>query len=177
VRAHVRTHGAWAFAPDAKSASYLAAKFKIFRAQVWACISGAWRGLNVEVSDIFSLYRRQCRGPRMPRRFPDRARSPWLGPQWHGPARLLSDRHAARAGKQSTRAPVGSAGVVGTARRKGGSGNRGRPVTRRVAASTSRIGGGHGGSRTGSYERRSRVMPAEQSALPSGVPSRMVRGW
>jgi hypothetical protein len=31
-------------------------------------------------------------------------------------------------GKQSTRAPVRSAGVVGTARWKGGSGNRGRPV-------------------------------------------------
>src|SRR4249919_648806 len=32
-------------------------------------------------------------------------------------------------GKQSTRAPARSAGVAGTARRKGGSGNRGRPVT------------------------------------------------
>src|SRR5712672_611595 len=32
-------------------------------------------------------------------------------------------------GKQSTRAPARSAGVVGTARRKGGSGNWGRPVT------------------------------------------------
>src|SRR6478736_8732566 len=31
-------------------------------------------------------------------------------------------------GKQSTRAPARSAGVVGTARRKGGSGNRGRLV-------------------------------------------------
>ena len=35
---------------------------------------------------------------------------------------------AAWAGKQSTRAPARSAGVVGTARRKGDAGNRGRPV-------------------------------------------------
>jgi hypothetical protein len=41
------------------------------------------------------------------------------------------------AGKQSTYAPARSAGVVGTARWKGGSGNRGRPVGARVAASTS----------------------------------------
>ena len=36
-------------------------------------------------------------------------------------------------------------------------------------------GGGHGGRRTGSYERRCRVMPAEQRALPSGMLSKMVR--
>ena len=36
-------------------------------------------------------------------------------------------------------------------------------------------GGGHGGSRTGSYERRSRVMPVEQRTLTSGALSKMAR--
>jgi hypothetical protein len=40
-------------------------------------------------------------------------------------------------GKQSTRAPVRSAGVMGTARWKGDAGNRGDPLRARVAASTS----------------------------------------
>jgi hypothetical protein len=38
-------------------------------------------------------------------------------------------------------------------------------------------GGGHGGSRTGSYDRRSRVMPAEERALTSGTLSKMARSW
>jgi hypothetical protein len=37
------------------------------------------------------------------------------------------------------------------------------------------IGGGPGGSRTGSYERRGRVMLAERRALTSGALSKMVR--
>ena len=41
-----------------------------------------------------------------------------------------------RTGKQSTRAPVWSAGVWDTARWKGDAGNRGRPVRSEVAAST-----------------------------------------
>src|SRR6202022_487752 len=54
------------------------------------------------------------------------------------------------AGKQSTRAPARSAGVVGTARWKGGSGNRGRPVTGEgsglnVATGDGQGGGGGGG--------------------------------
>ncbi len=68
-------------------------------------------------------------------------------------------------GKQSTRAPARSAGVVGTARRKGGSGNRGRPVSGEGSVLNVAEGNGHDGSRTGSYERRCRVMPAEQRAL------------
>ena len=58
-----------------------------------------------------------------------------------------------------------SAGVVGTARRKGGSGNRGRPVSGEGSGLNVAEGNGHGGSRTGSYERRGWVMPAEQRAL------------
>jgi hypothetical protein len=42
---------------------------------------------------------------------------------------LLPFGEGCMSGEQSTRAPARSAGVVGTARRKGGSGNRGRPVT------------------------------------------------
>ena len=68
-------------------------------------------------------------------------------------------------GKQSTRAPARSAGVVGTARRKGGSGNRGRPVSGEGSGLNVAEGNGHGGSRTGSYERRGWVTPAEQRAL------------
>ena len=41
-------------------------------------------------------------------------------------------------------------GVVGTARRKGGSGNRGRPVTGEGSGLNVATGDGHGGSRTGS---------------------------
>ena len=36
-------------------------------------------------------------------------------------------------------------------------------------------GGGPGGSRTGSYERRGRVMPVEQRALTFGMLLKMVR--
>ena len=78
-------------------------------------------------------------------------------------------------GKQSTRAPARSAGVVGTARRKGGSGNRGRPVIGEGSVLNVATGGGHGGSRTGSYERRSWVVLAEQRALTFGMLSKMVR--
>jgi hypothetical protein len=46
-----------------------------------------------------------------------------------------------------------SAGVVGTARRKGGSCNRGRPVKGEGSGLNVAKGGGHGGSRTGSYDR------------------------
>jgi hypothetical protein len=53
----------------------------------------------------------------------------------------------------------------------------GDPSRARVAASTSREGGGHGGSRTGSYDRRSRVMLAEERALTSGALSKMARSW
>jgi len=52
-----------------------------------------------------------------------------------------------------TRAPARSAGVVGTARRKSGSGNRGRPVKGEGSGLNVAKGGGHGGSRTGSYDR------------------------
>ena len=51
----------------------------------------------------------------------------------------------------------------------------GDPSSARVAASTSLAGGGHDGSRTGPYERRGRVMPAEQRALTFGMLSKMVR--
>ena len=54
-------------------------------------------------------------------------------------------------GKRSTPAPARSAGVVGTARRKGGSGNRGRPVTGEGSVLNVAEGNGHDGSRTGSY--------------------------
>jgi hypothetical protein len=37
------------------------------------------------------------------------------------------------------------------------------------------IGGGSGGSRTGSYDRRSRVTPVEERTLTSGALSKMVR--
>jgi len=46
---------------------------------------------------------------------------------------------------------------VGTARRKGGSSNRGRPVSGEGSVLNVAEGNGHGGSRTGSYERRGRV--------------------
>src|SRR5580692_3710799 len=61
----------------------------------------------------------------------------------------------------------------GTARRKGGSGNRGRPVKGESSGLNVAKGGGHGGSRTGSYDRRSRVMLAEERALTSGALSKM----
>ena len=54
---------------------------------------------------------------------------------------------------------------MGTARRKGGSGNRGRPVVGEGSGLNVAEGGSHGGSRTGSYERRGWVTPAEQRAL------------
>ena len=60
---------------------------------------------------------------------------------------------AARTGKQSTYAPVWSAGVMGTARWKGDAGNRGRPVWIEGRGFNTAFGGGSGGSRTGSYDR------------------------
>ena len=47
----------------------------------------------------------------------------------------------------------------------------------RVSGLNVALGGGHGGSRTGSYERRGRVMPAEQRTLTSGALSKLVREW
>src|SRR5258707_15161813 len=79
-------------------------------------------------------------------------------------------------GKQSTRAPARSAGVVGTARRKGGSGNRGRPVTGEGSGLNVATGGDHGGRRTGADEHLNRVMPAGQRNLTSGVLSKVARG-
>src|ERR1700688_630373 len=73
--------------------------------------------------------------------------------------------------------PFDPPGVVGTARRKGGSGNRGRPVKGEGSGLDVAKGGGHGGSRTGSYDRRSRVMLAEERALTSGALSKMARSW
>ena len=73
--------------------------------------------------------------------------------------------------------PARSVGVVGTARRKGGSGNRGRPIKGEGSGLNVATGDGHGGSRTGSYDRRSRVMPAEERALTSGALSKMARSW
>jgi len=46
---------------------------------------------------------------------------------------------------------IDPAAVVGTARRKGGSGNRGRPVKGEGSDLDVAKGGGLGGSRTGSY--------------------------
>src|SRR4051794_5989991 len=54
-------------------------------------------------------------------------------------------------GKPSTSAPIRSAGVVGTARWKGGSGNRGRPVWHEGSGLNVALGGGASGIRTGSY--------------------------
>ena len=78
-------------------------------------------------------------------------------------------------GKQSTDAPIRSAGVVGTARRKGGSGNGGYPLRTGLATSTPSQDGGSSGSRTGSYDRRGRVIPAEGRALTSGALSTKAR--
>jgi len=49
--------------------------------------------------------------------------------------------------------PFRSAGVVGTARTYGGSRKRGRPVAGEGSGLNVTSGDGHGGSRTGSYER------------------------
>ena len=57
---------------------------------------------------------------------------------------------AAQTGKQSTYAPVWSAGVVGMARWKGNAGNRGRPVLVEGRAFNIEYVDGPGGSRTGS---------------------------
>ena len=53
-------------------------------------------------------------------------------------------------GKRSTGAPVRFAGVVGTARRKGDAGNRGRPVVGEGSGLGVVKDDGSGGSRTGS---------------------------
>jgi hypothetical protein len=65
--------------------------------------------------------------------------------------------------------PFRSAGVVGTARRHGGSSKRGRPAEGEGNGLNVTSGDGHGGSRTGLFERRCRVTPAEQRALTSGT--------
>jgi hypothetical protein len=54
-------------------------------------------------------------------------------------------------------------------------GHRGRPVIGEGSGLNVALGGGHGGSRTGSLERRGRVLPAEQRALASGALSKTVR--
>jgi hypothetical protein len=51
----------------------------------------------------------------------------------------------------------------------------GDPCGSEVAASTSLQGGGSGGCRTGSYDRRSWVTPAEERTLTSGVLSKMAK--
>jgi transposase len=51
----------------------------------------------------------------------------------------------------------------------------GDPSRSEVAASTPLQGGGPGGCRTGSYDRRSRVTPAEERTLTSGVLSTLAR--
>ncbi len=51
----------------------------------------------------------------------------------------------------------------------------GDPSRSEVAASTSLQGGGPGGCRTGSYDQRSWVTPAEERTLTSGVLSTMAR--
>ena len=78
-------------------------------------------------------------------------------------------------GKQSTHAPV-------PIRRGSGHGTyawwfeqRGRPVAGEGSGLDIASGDGYGGSRTGAYERRGRVTPAEQRALTSGMLSKMVR--
>jgi hypothetical protein len=65
---------------------------------------------------------------------------------------LLLEREGRVTGKQSTCARARSAGVVGAARRKGGSGNRGRPVWCEGSGLNVASGGGMGGSRTVSYD-------------------------
>jgi hypothetical protein len=62
-------------------------------------------------------------------------------------------RKAAPTGKQSTHAPVGSAGVMDAARWDGDAGKRGRPVQVGGRDFNAVLGGGLGGSRTGSYDR------------------------
>jgi hypothetical protein len=57
---------------------------------------------------------------------------------------------AAPTGKQSTHAPVGSAGVMDAARWDGDAGNRGTPVQVGGSDFNTALGGGPGGSRTGS---------------------------
>ena len=54
-------------------------------------------------------------------------------------------------GKQSTHAPVGSTGVMDAARWNGDAGNRGNPSEVGGRGFNTALGGGPGGSRTGSY--------------------------
>jgi len=54
-------------------------------------------------------------------------------------------------------------------------GHRGRPVGGEGSGLNVALGGGDGGSRTGSLERRGRVTPAEQRTLTSGALSKMAR--
>src|SRR5258708_7600431 len=71
------------------------------------------------------------------------------------------------------RAPARSAGVVGTARRKGDSGNRGRAVTGEGSGLNLATGDGHGGRRTGAYDRRSRGTPGGGRGPTFGALSKM----
>ena len=74
---------------------------------------------------------------------------------------------AVRTGKQSTYAPVWSAGVMGTARWKGDAGNRGRPDWIEVRGFNTSFGGGSGGSRTGSYDEEMKRF--EEPAIVFGL--------
>lgn len=60
-------------------------------------------------------------------------------------------------------------GVISTASWKGDLGHRGKPVPGGGRAIDVVSGGGPGGWRTGPYDRRGRVTPAEGRALTSGV--------
>src|SRR5580765_7610035 len=86
---------------------------------------------------------------------------------------LLPMGNAARAGQQSTDAPVRSTGIMGTARWKDTADNRGRPV--RLVQHQHHQGDGPRGSRRGSYYRRDRVMPVEGRTLASGTLSKQSR--
>src|ERR1700732_4501859 len=61
---------------------------------------------------------------------------------------LLPFGEGGMSGEASTRAPARSAGVVGTECRKGGSGNRGRPVLGEGSGLNVAACDGQGGSRT-----------------------------
>jgi hypothetical protein len=85
-----------------------------------------------------------------------------------------TDREETRRGIalfDNQQAPVRSAGVVSTACEEGDLGQWGRlGIGWRVASpNAARKGGGQSGSRKGPYDRRGRVMPAEERALTSGV--------
>lgn len=64
---------------------------------------------------------------------------------------------------------IRSTGVMGTARWKGDLGHRGKPVPGGGRAINAVSDGGPDGWRTGPYDRRGRVTPAEGRALTSGM--------